>query len=207
MSIFVPPSDSLLTMPSASVHIEHIHSEETQSIIERLFDIAKGNQVNLGNGVMVGLAAPQIGIMKRIIVIDMGVDEDRKNLGNLVAYINPEIVWYSDEIVYGTEGCYSVDEHLDGKIPRAESVRIKAFDRDGNSIDRVFSGFTARIFQHEIDHLSGIRFPDRVGENGILHWIPDQQYDQYLKQWEEWPLIFPFKSWLDMKEGKAYQTP
>ena len=100
-----------------------------------------------------------------------------------------------------------MDDHLDGKIPRSESIHITAYDREGNFIDRVFSGFTARIFQHEVDHLNGIRFPDRVSENGTLHWIPDNQYSQYLQQWEEWPLIFPFEHWLDMKYGRPYDPP
>lgn len=207
MSIFVPPSDPSLTMSASNVNVEHILSEEIQSIIDHMLDITTGNQVDMGNGVMVGLAAPQIGIMKRIIIVDSGVDVDRKNLGNLVSYINPQIVWYSDEVLLGTEGCYSVDEHLDGKVPRSESIRITAYDREGNFIDRTFSGFIARIFQHEVDHLDGIRFPDRVSENGILHWIPDNQYNQYLEQWEEWPLIFPFELWLDMKHGRPYEAP
>jgi peptide deformylase len=207
MSIFVQPSDASLRMPASSVSVEHILSEEIQSIIDHMLDITKGNQVDMGNGVMVGLAAPQIGIMKRIIIVDSGVDVDRKNLGNLVAYINPQIVWYSDKILCAPEGCYSVDDHLDGKIPRSESIQITAYDREGNFIDRMFSGFTARIFQHEVDHLNGIRFPDRVSENGILHWIPDNQYNQYLQQWEEWPFIFPFELWLDMKYGRPYEIP
>jgi hypothetical protein len=89
-----------------------------------------------------------------------------------------------------------VDEHLDGKIPRSESIRITAYDREGNFIDRIFSGFTARIFQHEIDHLNGIRFPDRVTEKGILHWVPDNQYH-----------LFPFELWLDMKYGRPCEIP
>jgi peptide deformylase len=202
MSIFIPPGDPSLRSSAASINIEDIVSEELQSIIDHMMDIAKGNQVDVGNGVMVGLAAPQIGIMKRIIIVDCGVDDDRKSLGHLVPYINPQIIWHSDVILRGPEGCYSVDEHLDGIIPRFESVQITAYDREGNFVDRIFSGFTARIFQHEIDHLNGIRFPDRVGENGILHWIPDGQYNQYLEHWEDWTMIFPFELWLDMKQGR-----
>jgi peptide deformylase len=207
MSIFIPPGDSTLTMPAASVHVEDIFSEEIQSTIDHLLALTKGNQVDEGFGVMVGLAAPQIGIMKRIIIVDSGVDVDRKSLGNLVPYINPQIIWHSDKILLGTEGCYSVDEHIDGIIPRFETIRITAYDREGNVVDQIFSGFTARIFQHEVDHLNGIRFPDRVTENGILHWIPDGLYNRYLENWEDWPLIFPFKSWLAMKQGTPYQIP
>lgn len=182
-------------------------SEEIQSTIDYIVKIAQGNQIDLGNGVMVGLAAPQIGIMKRIIIVDSKANIERRNLGNLIAYINPQIIWYSEEIVLGTEGCYSVDEHLDGKIPRSESICITGYDREGNFVTQLFSGFTARIFQHEIDHLNGIRFPDRVSEKGILHWIPDNQYNRYLKEWENWPLIFPYEQWLNMKYGRPYEAP
>ena len=207
MTIFVPFGDPSLTICASEVRFEEILSEEIQLLIDRMLEIVKENQVDMGNGIMSGLAAPQIGVSKRIIVVDIEVEDSRNNFGNLMPYINPEIVWYSEEIVWGSEGCYSVDEHLDGKIPRSESVRVAAYDREGNFIDQIFKGFTARIFQHEVDHLNGIRFPDRVTENGILHWIPDNQYNLYLKQWENWPLIVPWQLWLDMKEGKTYDAP
>jgi peptide deformylase len=91
MPIFLPPGDTSLTMTASIVNVGHIASKEIQSVIDYMLGIAKGNQVDLGNGVMVGLSAPQIGIMKRIIVVDCGVDTDRENLGNLVAYINPDM--------------------------------------------------------------------------------------------------------------------
>lgn len=207
MPIFIPPSDPMLNQVAAAVPVNDISSDEVQAIIDRLLAIAQDNQVDLGNGVMVGLAAPQIGIAKRIVVVDTHANEARTNLGNVVPFINPQITWCSDEIAWGTEGCYSVDEHLDGKIPRFQSVRITAYDRHGHFMDAVFTGFTARIFQHEIDHLDGIRFPDRVGEDGVLHWVPDNQSNRYLEEWKNWPLQFPWQMWLNMKEGKPYSPP
>ena len=207
MPLFTPPGDLSLSMSVPDVCIDSIPSKEIQSIIDYMLDIAKVMQIDTGNGVMVGLAAPQIGISKCIIIVDVGVESDRKNVGNLVAYINPQITWYSKEISWGTEGCYSVDEHVDGKIPRSERIRVTALDREGNPINTLFSSFTARIFQHEVDHLNGIRFPDRVGEHGVLHWIPDNQYNLYLEQWENWPLMFPWQLWLDMKDGRNYEFP
>ncbi len=73
MSIFVPAGNPSLTHCASSVQPENISSSEIQSIIDRLLDIAYGNQTDNGNGVMVGLAAPQIGIMKRIIVVDIDI--------------------------------------------------------------------------------------------------------------------------------------
>lgn len=207
MSIFILPSDPLLNRLAETVPVESIHSFEIQSIIERMMEVARMNQIDTGDGLMVGLAAPQIGISKRIILVDMSVTEKRENTGKLEAFINPEIVWYSKEIVFGIEGCYSIDDHLDGKVPRSEKIKVRAYDSKGKLFEKEFSGFQARIFQHEIDHLNGIRFPDRVGEKGVLHWIPDGKYQEYKDSWETWPLICPFDTWLKMKAGEPYTHP
>jgi len=199
---FVQHYDPLLKNKALEVPVEHITSEEVQSAIKKMMEVAGNFRENRGNGVMVGLAAPQIGIPLSIIIVDMQVDSSWNNLGGLCAYINPRITWYSDDIIYGIEGCYSVDDHLDGKVPRSNSIELEAFDRQGNIIQLSVSGFTARIFQHEVDHLQGVCFPDRIGPNGTLHWIPDNQYNLYKEQWENWPLICPWKVWLDMKEEK-----
>lgn len=207
MSIFVLPHDSSLNRPSEAVPVESIRSDEVQSIIKKMMEVARINQIDEGDGVMVGLAAPQIGIGKRIILVDMSVNEARENTGALAAFINPEIVWYSDAIVYGIEGCYSVDGHLDGKVPRSDKIRVRGYGAEGNFFEKEFTGFQARIFQHEIDHLNGIRFPDRVGVKGTLHWIPDTRYDEYRANWETWPLICPYEIWLKMKAGEPYTYP
>jgi peptide deformylase len=100
----------------------------------------------------VGLAAPQIGISKRVIVVDVG-DEH-----GLVEMINPEIVEMDGEQV-GAEGCLSIP-NLNGEVRRAFRVRVKALDRDGNSFELVGEELMARALQHEIDHLNGVLFTD-----------------------------------------------
>lgn len=206
-SFFVLPCDPLLRNKASEIPTDLIVSDEVQSIIEKMMRIVGNYREDRGNGVMVGLAAPQIGIPLSIIIVDMHVDSSWNNLGDLVTYINPRITWSSDDIIYGIEGCYSVDDHLDGKVPRAKSIKLEAYDRQGDLIQQTYSGFTARIFQHEVDHLNGICFPDRIGPNGILHWIPNNQYHLYKEQWENWPLICPWEVWLEMKEGKPYKDP
>lgn len=199
-SVFTPPGDVLLQMSSFEVPIDEILSEETQAIIDRMYEVAKGERDDTGEKrVMVGLAAPQIGIRKRIILVDVGVDSDRKELGTLMAYINPEIIWYSEEVVEGREGCYSVDSRVVGIVPRARAIRIKAIDREGHSIVREFSGFTARIFQHEVDHLNGVRFPDRVGPKGKLHWVEESEYLKYKENHDNWDNPCPWDVWVSMK--------
>lgn len=100
----------------------------------------------------VGLAAPQVGILKRIIVIDVG-DEN-----GLVAMINPEIVERDGEQL-GPEGCLSIPG-LNGDVRRAMTVTVKGLNRDGEEFVVTGSGLLARAFQHEIDHLNGVLFTD-----------------------------------------------
>ena len=207
VSPFVPQGHHLIINKTPEVSIEKITSEEIQSVIKKMMMIVENYREDNGNGVMVGLAAPQIGIPLSIIIVDMDVDANWKNLGKLSIYINPKITWYSEEVIYGIEGCYSVDSHLDGKIPRAQSIILEAYDSQGNFIKKPFSGFTARIFQHEVDHVNGICFPDRIGPNGCLHWIPDNQYNNYKEQWMSWPLNCPWEIWLKMKNNQPYQAP
>ena len=207
MSHFAKPSDVILNIQAEEIPLNEIKSTEVQEIIDRMFDIAKGERTDPEARSMVGLAAPQIGISKRIILVDIGVDSERRDLGKLTAFINPEIVWYSEELVEGREGCFSVDERVAGIVQRSKSIKIKAYDRDGNIVLQEFSDFTARIFQHEIDHLQGIRFPDRIGEQGKLQWVKDAEYPEYRKNWQNWPHKCPWDVWQAMKLGETYESP
>jgi len=100
----------------------------------------------------VGLAAPQVGISKRVIVVDVG-DET-----GLIEMVNPVIVSSEGEQL-GAEGCLSIP-HLNGDVKRADHIKVAGQDRDGNPIELEASGFLARAFQHEIDHLNGVLFTD-----------------------------------------------
>ncbi|MDN5348361.1 MAG: peptide deformylase [Clostridia bacterium] len=100
----------------------------------------------------VGLAAPQIGILKRVIVIDVGE--------GLLELINPEIL-ESEGIEIGVEGCLSVPG-VQGEVPRAAKVKVRGLDREGKVKECAAEGLLARALQHEIDHLDGILFIDKV---------------------------------------------
>ncbi|TMV51884.1 peptide deformylase [Paenibacillus mesophilus] len=100
----------------------------------------------------VGLAAPQIGILKRVIIVDVGDDN------GLIELINPEIVSKEGE-QFGPEGCLSIPG-LRGDVNRAMKVTIKGLDRNGNEIEITGSELLARAFQHEVDHLNGVLFTD-----------------------------------------------
>jgi len=99
----------------------------------------------------VGLAAPQVGIHKRIIIVD--------DNGNPLTLINPEITSMSSDTVILNEGCLSVPEHYEDK-QRPESITVKYRNLKGRPVKQTFTGLLSRIIQHEIDHLDGVIFTD-----------------------------------------------
>lgn len=113
----------------------------------------------------VGLAAPQIGLSDRLIVVEyFEHDEDEEvedTPKKLFAVINPEIVKASEETLLGVEGCLSIPG-LVGEVERHAKVHIKGLNRHGKPMRIKAEGWLARIFQHEIDHLNGVLFTDRA---------------------------------------------
>lgn len=109
----------------------------------------------------IGLAAPQVGEPLRVIVVEVPEDPEVPGSGILYAVINPEIVEASEEIVEGVEGCLSIPGWY-GWVPRAAAVVVRGLDREGRRVRVRAQGLVARVFQHEIDHLDGILFPDRI---------------------------------------------
>lgn len=106
----------------------------------------------------IGLAATQIGISKRLIVVDVSTKEEKYPL---VILINPEII-ETDYFVDSEEGCLSIPGYI-STIKRAEKIIVRGLDRNGKSIQFEADGLFARAIQHEIDHLDGILFIDRMG--------------------------------------------
>jgi peptide deformylase len=109
----------------------------------------------------VGLAAPQIGISERLLVIEYGDDEDESVPKKLYVVINPEIVEASEEKEMGVEACLSIPRMM-GDVERHKRITVKAVNRHGKPIKIKVEGWMARIFQHEIDHLEGVLFTDRA---------------------------------------------
>ena len=114
----------------------------------------------------VGLAAPQVGVSERVIVVEYAEEEEveegeepKKVEPKLYAMVNPEIVKASPDTIMGVEGCLSIPT-LVGEVERAEEIRIKGFNRHGQPMKLKADGWLARIFQHEIDHLNGVVFTD-----------------------------------------------
>lgn len=107
----------------------------------------------------VGIAAPQVGINRRVFLVQR---MDKKG-EPFEFFINPEIVWYSKILRRGEEGCLSIANEY-GEVYRSLAIQITYYDLSGEHFQEVIEGFTAVIIQHEFDHLNGVLFTDRIKE-------------------------------------------
>ncbi len=124
-------------------------SDETRRLIKDMFDTMYEKDG-------VGLAAPQVGVTQRVIVVDPR-ETDVKPLG----LVNPIIIASADELDRGEEGCLSIPG-LKDIVERPAGIILEALDADGKAVRLEAEGLLARVLQHEIDHLDGVLFVDRV---------------------------------------------
>jgi len=134
-------------------------TEDTVALVEQMERIMRA-----ANGV--GLAAPQLGILQRIFVYDAG--------DGFQAIINPKILGRKGEQI-GVEGCLSIPG-LQGDVTRAEEVVVKGSDQFGKPVRIRGDGLTARVIQHENDHLDGVLFIDRA-DPATLHWVTAEELE------------------------------
>lgn len=127
--------------------VSNISSPEIQTLVGDMLDMVKELHCS-------GLAAPQVGESLRLFIYG---DKDKERF----AAINPAILAQSEEIVTGWERCLSIP-NLYARIPRASSIHVEYFDTEGNKIQKHLSQYEARIFQHELDHLNGLVYFDRI---------------------------------------------
>ncbi len=184
---FVKPNDPVLIKIAEEIPVDEIMSKDTKASTEEMLKAAFGEQMDLAKPLLVGLAAPQIGISKRIILVDVKAD-GKGTVGDLRVYINPEILNASDDESEWYEGCFSTDR-VCGIVSRPNKIKIKAYNEDGEMVEEEYSGYTARIFQHEIDHLNGKEFVSHITDDNNLHWVEDAEFPQYRNKegWRNWP--------------------
>lgn len=154
--------------------------DDLQKLIDDMIETMRA-----ANGV--GLAGPQVNESLRLTVIETlpEVDEEGNEIEDsreLFVIVNPEIVWSSRDEVDGIEGCLSIPGYV-GEVSRHESVRVRAQDRHGKKIRLRLKGWTARIFQHEIDHLNGVLYIDRLTDPENL-WT-EEEFNAQLEEEEE----------------------
>lgn len=126
--------------------------EELQTLVRDMFE-------TMYHAEGIGLAAPQIGLSERLIVVDLRVQEGEEPRS--VAVVNPEVTWQSPEVEKESEGCLSIPG-LEEFVKRPVSVRVEGQDPLGKALVVEADGLFARALQHEIDHVNGILFLDRV---------------------------------------------
>ncbi|MGI4851049.1 MAG: peptide deformylase [Janthinobacterium lividum] len=148
---------NILKIPNPRLKIKAKPVEHVDDAIRSfLNDMVETMYANDG----VGLAATQVGVDKRIIVIDAAADEE-SDRRELMKFINPEILWRSDDVEFMMEGCLSVPEQY-GEVKRSLTLKIRYMNEYNEIIEREASGFLAHAFQHEIDHLNGVLFIDHL---------------------------------------------
>ncbi len=148
------------------IHPSEIRTPKIQQLVDDMFETMKEYQG-------VGLAAPQVHESVRLFVAGFPAREDEDGDGEeeeddeeeervpLMALINPEIEVIGREVTEDWEGCLSIPD-IRGRVPRARQIVVRAFDRTGKKIELPARGFTARVIQHETDHLDGVLFFDRM---------------------------------------------
>ncbi len=199
---FVKPNDSVLMQIATEIPREQILTVDTKKTVEALLHVALGEQMDQTKPILVGLAAPQVGISKRVILVD--VKADGKGVkGDLRVYINPVIISFSKENNEWYEGCFSTGG-VCGIVSRPTSVTVQAYTVEGKLIVEIYHGYTARIFQHEIDHLNGREFVSHISDDSKLHWVEDEEFVEYRNngKWRTWTKLCPRDRWLQIKGTK-----
>lgn len=158
--------EDIITLPNPHLRQKseriHVINQEVLDQVAKMTDAALDWEKSRPHEVSAALAAVQVDILKRLVIIRN--DFDDKTNDEFIALINPEIVKYEGEIVEDFEGCLSVN-HIYGKVSRYSKVRVKALALNGQEIKLKAEGFLARVLQHEIDHTNGIVFIDHIKDN------------------------------------------
>ncbi len=145
----------IITAPDKRLKLKCMPVETVDADIARLLDDML-DTMYLAPGV--GLAAPQVGVTKRLLVVDVSKDKDARDPHRMV---NPELLWTSDEIVNYEEGCLSLPDHY-AEVERPARIKVRFLDETGTARELEAEGLLATCIQHEMDHLEGVLFVDHI---------------------------------------------
>jgi peptide deformylase len=146
---------SIITAPDSRLKLKARPVAAVDDGIRRLMD---DMLATMRQAIGIGLAAPQVGVAKRVIVLDVAREGEEPQPMMLA---NPEILWRSTELTTGSEGCLSLPEHY-AEVTRSEKIRLRYLDRQNEIREIEASGLLATCIQHEIDHLDGVLFVDHI---------------------------------------------
>jgi peptide deformylase len=157
-----------------AAEVTDFHDPQLHALIDDLFAT-----VALENGM--GIAAPQVSVSRRIIILSPKPNARYSYAPTLepTAMINPEMTWSSSEMDKDWEGCLTVPR-IRGLVPRHRAIRVHYQTREGVQEETEYDGFLARVFQHEVDHLDGLVFLDRVESTKDL--VTEQEWQKIISQ-------------------------
>ena len=164
----------ILRQPAVPVDPGHIGSREFQQFLDDMYETMEANDG-------IGLAAPQVSRSEQVVVMECGGEDGFPR----TILINPKIVFYGPQQVEMWEGCLSVDG-LRGKVTRPSMVRVQCLDRNGDTQDFEATGLYGVCIQHEMDHLLGKMFLDRMTDMSTLTQL--EEFDRYWRK-EPAPVI------------------
>jgi peptide deformylase len=149
---------TIITIPDPRLRLVCEPVAEVDQTIRRLMDDMLETMYEAPG---IGLAASQIAVMKRVLVMDVAKRKDEASSAEPTALANPEILWASEELSSYEEGCLSIPDYYE-EVERPARVRVGYLDRDGKKQIMEASGILATCVQHEIDHLNGVLFIDHI---------------------------------------------
>ncbi len=178
------PTDPRLRLACQAVSRTELRTKAFQVQIDDLLSFVYG-QNNKGisrvkwRPMTVGLSANQVGIMRQVSIIDLAIGH--KNFSDLHVLINPVISRHGKSLATHNEGCVNLAS-IWGSVERYTKVTVKALDRSGNKLTLDLTGWPAVLLQHEIDHLQGRLFIDRLRDATKAHFVADDQMKDYNKK-------------------------
>ncbi len=182
------PKDPLLRKICQQVSRQELKTKKFQEIVESVLDFTyeksnKGPQRDRNKHTTVGLSANQVGVDKQISVVDLAIG--KKEITDMHIIINPAITWKSKTKTNRCEGCVNLP-HIWGYVERSARVRVKAMDRSGNLIQIDAKGWPAILLQHEIDHLNGYLFIDKLPDPKKALLVKEGEFKTFNKEKKNW---------------------
>ena len=141
-------------------------SRKVQAVTPKMVALAEQMLETMREANGVGLAAPQVGVLQRLFVVEVPEDEENDEPAQTFILFNPKIIKGRGEQI-GYEGCLSIPGYI-GEVARRERITVEGVNETGSPVRLKAEGYLARVFQHEIDHLDGILYTDRLTDPGTF---------------------------------------
>ena len=141
-------------------------ARKVQAVTPKMVALAEQMLETMREANGIGLAAPQVGVLQRLFVVEVPEDEENDEPAQTYVFFNPKIIKGRGEQV-GYEGCLSIPGYI-GEVARRERITVEGLDEKGNPVRLKVEGYLARVFQHEIDHLDGVLYTDRLTDPGTF---------------------------------------